>query len=101
MKPGARYRSVDWPAGATDSTASWNATSMAAPVQASLPQHLFRLMIYSQVCHSRTALKCLESCAEKTCGKRQFPSGFVSLPALQLMSPLGGCAIGMANLGGG
>src|ERR1051326_7114968 len=35
------------------------------------------------------------------CGKRQFPSGFARAPAIQLESPLGGCAIGMANLGGG
>src|SRR5690349_6955855 len=35
------------------------------------------------------------------CGKRQFPSGFARQPAIQKESPLGGCAIGMANLGGG
>src|ERR1051326_5677778 len=35
------------------------------------------------------------------CGKRQFPSGVARAPAIQLESPLGGCAIGMANLGGG
>src|SRR5882724_10573017 len=87
---------------------SENSTSRDVPVAGSLPEifmrHFLGPMFYSQVCHTlpivtvrtnwiRNLLKRSNSVEDR--------GGFREAVAIQRESPLGGCAAGLANLGGG